>query len=124
MNLNQVAEEIKQLLTEAEFTARWTMIEAYHRVGQLILSLEGEVSQFVKQVSVKVGKSERTLWHAVKFAKMYERVEDLPEGKNIGWGKIVRKYLTDPSKPDEACQHLPITICAKCREVLDKPQKE
>ena len=118
MSLDQVAEEIRQLLTEADFTARWTMIEAYHRAGQLILTLEGEISQLVKQVSVKVGKSERTLWHAVKFAKMYKRVDDLPEGKNIGWGKIVRKYLTDSSKPEEVCQHEPITICRICKQIL------
>ena len=119
MNINEVAEEIKAILIEAEFTARWGLIEATHEVGKLILGLEGERTQLLQAIAVRVGRSERSLWYAVKFAEKYKNVNDLPEGKNISMNQVIKKYLTDSSKPEEVCQHVPIIICAKCREVLD-----
>ena len=125
---DEFVDECKALLVEGEFTARWTLIVTYHKLGQMILeeAKDSPITEFTETVSVAVGRSERTLWHAVKFAKLYKKVDDLPEGKNIGWGKIVRKYLTDPGKPEEVCQHEPITICRICKVILplDKPPKE
>ena len=120
MNINEVSEEIKQILTEAEFNARWSLIEAYHQVGQLILELEGERTQVVHSLAVKVGRAERTLWYAVKFAERYKDVNDLPEGKNVSWNRVVKNYLTDSKSKEEICEHIPIVICSICKTLLDK----
>lgn len=54
MTIDEAAEEIKGLLTEAEFTARWTLIEAHHKVGQIILQLEGERTDLVQSRKQKL----------------------------------------------------------------------
>ena len=123
MSFESVIEEARAILTEAEFTARWQLIEAWHQVGKLLLEVDGDITHLVKRASVELGRSERVLWHAVKFAKTYKTAEDLPTGKNISWNKVVREYLTDPAKP-EVCQHQPITICKICKLSLDKVTKE
>lgn len=118
MNLNEVAEEIKAILVEAEFGARWMLIEAHHQVGKLILSLKGDRTQLVQRLAVRTGRSERTLWYDIKFAEKYRNVNDLPEGKNVSWNKVIRKHLTDSTKEAQPCEHKPITICAKCKILL------
>ena len=119
MTMEQAAEEIKALLTEAEFTARWQIIEAHHEVGKIILQLEGERTKIVHMLAVKLDRSERTLWYAVKFAQTFKKVDDVPEGKNVSMNLVIRKYLTEP-KEIQDCNHLPITICRICRVVLDR----
>jgi hypothetical protein len=113
--LEEIAEEIKGLLTEAEFNARWGLIEAHHQVGQLILGIKGDRTQVVQTLAVMVERSERTLWYDVKFAEKYPMIDKLPEGKNITWNKIIVKYLTT-SKDATEHEHNWITICSGCRE--------
>lgn len=121
LQLDSVAEEIKAILVEAEFNAHWGIIEAHHQIGSLILGLEGDRSKVVQRIAVNIGRSERTLWYAIKFAEQYPKVNTLPEGKNISWGKVVRKYLTSPKDKAEH-EHSWITICSVCKEKKeDKP---
>lgn len=119
-------EDIKALIVEGEFNARWVLIETYHEVGRKILEEcevnEYPVSKFTEGLSVKIGRNERTLWHAIKFYKKYPDINKLPEGKNISWNKIVTKYLT--AKNEKECEHNPIIICSKCRKVLSNDPAE
>ena len=117
--LNEAIDEIKGLLVEAEFNARWQLIEAYHQAGKIIVSLPGDRTGVVKRIATGIGRSERMLWYAVKFAEKYKRVDDLPEGKNASWNMVIQKHLTNPAE-EKPCEHVSITLCAKCRKVLDK----
>ena len=118
LQLQSVAEEIKSILVEAEFGARWGLIEAHHQVGALIISLGGDRTELVHTLAVSTERGERTLWYDVKFAEAYPKLEALPEGKDITWNRVVKKYLTAP-KEKIICQHVPITVCKKCREVIE-----
>lgn len=116
--LQDIAEDIKALLVEAEFTSRSVMIEAYHEVGGMIINNTGDRSRIVKELSKMVDRSERTLWYAVKFAEMYPKIDTLPDGKNISWHKIITKYLTAPKEKGD-CQHEPVLICKKCKKIIN-----
>lgn len=101
IELDQVSEEIKSLIVEAEFNSRWTLLEAYHEAGTIINHLEGNKEKLVQDIAVRVGRGERTLWYAAKFAETYPDINQLPEGKNISWNKVIHKYLTASSDPEE-----------------------
>ena len=117
MNIDQAAEEIKAIFTEAEFSSRWILIEAYHEVGKIIIA-NSLNDKDVQGLALQVGKSERLLQYAKKFALTYKKLDDLPEGKNISFNKVIRKYLTEPKEVEEH-KHTPITICSGCRLRLD-----
>lgn len=128
--LDNIVEELKTLLVEAEFNSRWMLIEAYHAAGKMISEVhqsEGNPmskEQLVQTLAGKIGKSERTLWYAVKFYEVYPVLDSLPEGKNIGWAKVVKKYLTTPDQ--EICLHpaekvikIEITKCDDCGKTIE-----
>ena len=94
--LESLAEEIKALLVESEFSSRWTLIVGYHTAGRLIL--ENKVSDLA-EFSRLLGKSQRTVYRAVRFAEKYPSLDVLPLGKAISWNHIVTKLL--PDKVDE-----------------------
>ena len=116
--LESMAEEIKALLVEAEFTSRSVMIEAYHEAGTMIIRTGGDRSKLVQNLAKMVDRSERTLWYAVKFAEMYPTIDKLPDGKNISWHKIITRYLTAPKEKGD-CQHEPVLICKKCKKIIN-----
>lgn len=108
-----IVEDIKAILVEAEFNARWVLIEAYHKIGQIILSLPGSTRENVQSLAKATNRGERLYFYAVKFAQTFETVEDLPEGKNISWNKIIRNHLTTPKEEEHHVHHL-ITVCTIC----------
>ncbi len=95
-------DECKDIITETEFTSRWTLVEGYHSLGKRILE---EYSNFqrvrmadtslVNAVAESLGKRPRTIYYAIQFAKEYPDLNLLPEAKNTSWHHIVNKYLTD-----------------------------
>lgn len=110
-------EECRAILVEAEFTARWTILEAYHQIGQKI-ALSGATPL---QVARDLGKSERTIQYAVRFALKYPSIDDVPGGKSISWRKVI-KLITTPGEqePEEHCRHCTLH-CPGCGEpTLDK----
>lgn len=126
-NLDEVADELKELLIEAEFSSRWTLIQAYHTAGKMIKELCDHPDNLlgkdrvVQVLAEKIGKSERMVWYASKFYEKYPVLDELPEGKNIGWNKVVTKYLTTPK--EEACGHehtktITIEKCEDCGKTL------
>jgi hypothetical protein len=120
-------EELKSIITEGVFRSRAELIEAYHKLGTRILEendsferhkIYGE--KITQCVAKSLGKSERTIQYAIRFAKLYpvptEKVIDqLPDGKNTSWHKITQKLLTTPK---EECQHewteISMFQCQKC----------
>ena len=99
---SQLIEELTDLITEKTFTSRWELIDCYHQVGTRILQehenferakIYGE--NILQGLAKSIGKSQRTLAYAVKFAKLYPDLNLLPEAKNTNWNRIINKYLTD-----------------------------
>ena len=98
-------EDLADLITETEFTARWALVEGYHQVGSRILQENDNFERsriysknLLQRIAKSLGKSERTLYYAVQFAKLYPDLNLLNEGKNISWHHIVNKYLTTREK--------------------------
>ncbi len=102
---SQLIEELTDIITETGFASRWTLIEGYHTVGVRILQENDNFERakiynekILQRIAESLGKSERTLYYAVQFAKMYPDLALLPEGKNLSWSHIVNKYLTTGEK--------------------------
>lgn len=118
-------EEVQQIFTEGEFTSRWTLIETYHKVGEIIAGVNSNRADLLQALAPQVGRSVRTLWYAVKFYETYPDLNILPEGKNVSMNQIITKYLTT-SKQD-ICKHDPDKIeiikfkkCKDCGKHLGK----
>ena|SRR3989338_1957142 len=118
MNLtsyNSFVEECKDILVEAEFTSRWALIEGYHALGKHIVEQDNKYGDGLSaRLANSLNKSQRTIEYAITFARKFDTVDMLPEGKATNWNQVVRKYLTKP-KVHEDCQHEYIEVCAKCR---------
>lgn len=99
---NHLVEECKAIISEAVFTSRWALVEGYWRLGQRI-STENNLDRkeiygkkIVKGLAESIGISERTLWYALKTYDKYPKLDQVPEGKNISWNKLITKYLPEP----------------------------
>jgi len=111
-----LVEEIKATITEAIFTSRWALVEGYWTVGKLIREEfgKGELTKLLTRLSVDVGISERTLWRALAAYDKYPDINQIPEGKNITWNKLITKYLPDEKEEGKECEHIWVTKCKKC----------
>ena len=118
-------EELKAIIIESSFTARWSLIEGYHTLGQRLLDEFDNFKrhkiygrQITTLVSESLGKSERTIERAVRFAKKYPDLSLLPEGKNISWHQVCHKYLPELTQTDESDKKTKDdffeVICPKC----------
>ena len=95
-------DELQDIITETSFTSRWALVEGYHTVGTRILQENDNFERakiynekILQRIAESLGKSERTLYYAVQFAKMYPDLNLLLEGKNLSWRHVINKYLTD-----------------------------
>ena len=93
-------DDCNSIMVEAEFTSRWVLVEGYHSLGLRILQENDNFERegiygkkIVSRVTESLGKSERTIWRAMQFAREYPDLSLLPEGKNTSWHKICNKYL-------------------------------
>ena len=99
---NQLIEDLTNLITEKTFTSRWELIDCYHQVGTRILQENDNFERakiygenILQGLAKSIGRSQRTLSYAVKFAKLYPDLNLFPEAKNTSWNHIINKYLTD-----------------------------
>ena len=107
-------------MVEAEFNARWSLIEAYHKVGQRIRedSDKMPITELLKGIAVETNMSERKYWYAVQIYDKWPDLNRLPGGKMVSLNQVITKYLPDR----EPCKHEPETIekiikiirCKKC----------
>ena len=124
-------EACKDTIIEKRYIITEELIKMKWEIGDRILQDVGNFErakiygkQIVSLVSKSLDCSERELYRCIQFRKKYPELNNLPEGKNITWHKIVNKYLPEKSKddnPEKECQHEKVEIlirCAKCRERL------
>ncbi len=102
---NSLIEELNDIIVETSFTSRWALVEGYHTVGTRILQENDNFERskiysekIAQRVAESLGKSERTINYAIKFAQLYPDLNMLTEGKNISWHHIINKYLTTGEK--------------------------
>ena len=97
-------EECKDIITEAIFTSRWALVEGYWNLGKRIREdlnfqeySKGNKSS-VQDLARNLKQSERTLYYAIQCFDTYPDIQQLPEGKNITWNKLITKYLPNKEK--------------------------
>ena len=122
---NQLIDDCQSIITECEFTARWSLIEGYHQVGLRIIQAQEDINrcsygeQIVDTVAKTLGKSSRTIHYAVSVARQYPILDDIPLGKNTSWRQVIK--LIDNGKPAKECTHDQtelITRCKTCHKIL------
>jgi len=99
---SNLVEELTDIIVEKRFEHTTALVECYHMVGTRILQENDNFERakiygenILQTLAKSLGRSQRTLAYAVKFAKMYPELNMLPEGKNWTWNHIINKYLTD-----------------------------
>jgi len=99
-----LVEDCKDIITEAIFTSRWALVEGYWNLGKRIREdlnfqeySEGNKS-FLQDLALHLKQSERTLYYAIQCFDTYPDIQQLPEGKNITWNKLITKYLPNKEK--------------------------
>ena len=99
-------DDCQSIMVEAEFTSRWVLVQGYHTLGLRILqendNFEREKiygKKIVQRVGESLGKSNQTIFYAIKFAKKFPDLAALPEGKDTSWRKICNEYLPEHKEP-------------------------
>ena len=94
--------EIVDGIVEDKFNLAWSMISGHHQIGLRILKENDNFERskvygkkIVQRIAESIGRSERTVYLSIKLAQLYPDINMLPEGKNVTWGKVITKYLTD-----------------------------
>ena len=110
-------EDCKGLVTEAEFTSRYTLIVAYHAVGERITEEKENfekagIKNINKAVAEAMNRSTRHVQRCVQFYKKYPDLDKLPGGKAISWHQVVNKYLPESSGTREERKNM--VKCPNC----------
>ncbi len=94
--------EIVDGIVEDKFNLAWSMISGHHQIGLRILRENDNFERskvygkkIVQRIAESIGRSERTVYLSIKLAQLYPDINMLPEGKDVTWGKVITKYLTD-----------------------------
>ena len=118
-------EECKAIIVEGEFTARWTIIETYHELGKRILQEYDNFERskiygdrIVSQVAESLGKSERTIYRAMQFAREYPDLAMLPLGKNASWHSVCQLLPVKGEKKEKPVKGVTVE-CPKCGFVFE-----
>ncbi|MDC0449061.1 hypothetical protein OAL67_00435 [bacterium] len=112
-------EDCIALWVEHDFQSRWFRVKGYHELGKRLLEEPKEYGdKFVPLVAESLGKSERTIYRAMEFARKFPDLNLLPEGKNISWYRIINTYL--PSETKNELEPTLIYICPSCSFEQDK----
>ena len=122
--LQALEEDCKSIMSEGIFAYRQTLLKTYHLLGKRIVE-ELETNKSIKEQELRsymtrsLKLSDRTLRRAIQFARKFESIEDLPDGKNASWWKVCNIYLSDKKdKKKEECNHewITVVICKHCKK--------
>jgi len=112
-------DELKDIIVESEFTARWTIVEGWHMVGERILRDEANFTNggytldgLTKRVADSLDRSQRTIEYAIQFAKAYPDLRLFPMGKEASWHGVC-KLLSNPLGENKK-QKEEYLICKSC----------
>ena len=101
-------EDCKAIVTEAEFTHNWSLVEGYHLLGERILQeyprferVKIYGKEIAKRISESLRKSERMVEKSIQFAKKYPDLQLLPTGKNITVREVFNNLLPEHTEPNK-----------------------
>lgn|SRR3990167_9667698 len=103
--LETVAAEIKSLMVEALFDSAWTIITMHHEIGRLITDSFENVTEVLPSLSVKVGRSERTLYRSLQLYRKFPDINSIPHGKAISMSRLINEHLLE-NPQDNKCHHV------------------
>ena len=106
-------EDLKAIVTEKQFLARWTLIEMYHEVGEHLTQTSlHDVS--IDKIATDSGLSLRTLQRCVQFYTKYPDLDLLPGGKATSWFKVCNELLPETKRIKEESTEEWI-VCPRCK---------
>ena len=114
-------EDCKAIITEAVFTSRWALVEGYWKLGERI-ETDKNFAKFAKgnqsslqDLANNLKISERTLYYARQAYHKYPKLDQIPDGKNITWNKLITLYLPERTIKEKELDELELkNHCPKC----------
>ena len=101
-------EELKELMTEYRFLERYIVVEMWHKVGKTILQYydpedrsQNYGENIIDSIADMYNRSPSTIYSAIKCAKKYPELSNIPGGKDISWTQVVSS-LPDTPKESKA----------------------
>jgi len=98
----QMIENLQNLLTEGEFTARYTLIQVYHTTGAMIAEHESKTENLIEETARALGRSTRWAYQCRQFYEKFPSLDKLPSGKAVSWHKIANELLPAHGKKKPA----------------------
>lgn len=86
------------------FTSRWALVEGYWNLGKRIAEennfnrKDAYGKKIVQGLGESLGVSTSTVYYALQAFDKYPQLDNIPEGKNITWNKLITKYLPEQKK--------------------------
>jgi len=117
--------DCQEIITEAVFQSRWALVDGYHQLGMRIRNDKGFVEyakgngEAVQALAIKIKTSERTLYYALQFYDKYPSLDEVPEGKNISWNKLITKYLPETTRETQEYENW--IECPNCHHKFINP---
>lgn len=74
------------MLTEAIFSHRMILLEAYHELGKTVV----KKNLSIEETAHKIGQRPKTVHYAVELYKHYPDLNSLPDGKAVSWYKVTK----------------------------------
>jgi len=126
---NQLIEDLTEIvdgIVEDKFNLAWSMISGHHQIGLRILRENDNFERskiygkkIVQRIAESIGRSERTVYLSIKLAQLYPNINMLPEGKDVTWGKVITKYLTDGTEKKAVKKADLYRMIKEIRELLE-----
>jgi len=93
-----LVEDCKAILTESINNVRESIIKMKWELGDRLFKCgEERIRGHLEKLAAILRISERELYHCLAFRSKFPRLneiwEQLPEGKNISWHKLINNYL-------------------------------
>lgn len=132
-----IVEDLKAIKTEMTWIERQTRIQQYWMIGNQV---KESTPLFEKQgifgremyrlIARNMQISSRLMYDVMKLVETFdtfEQIENLPEGKNLTWSKLIKNHLRETSNPNKARKKKEPEkhVCPKCHtEFYEIDEKE
>lgn len=126
-------DEYNTAKTELGSQLKWVEIETKHKIGELIAKSEekANLKEIVELAAEKLGLSQRVVYQCVQVYKAFPKISDIPEGKSIGWTRLVNVHVKEGGVDPKECKHtkyrvIRVKICNECgrRETIEEDVEE
>jgi hypothetical protein len=113
-----LVEDCKAIITESVFASRWALVQGYWEIGQRIRE-DDNFKKYAKgnessltDLSKNIGIGQRDLYRSLQLYDKYPNIDEIPEGKNISWNKLITKYLPQETEDKPVENFITCPTCA------------